>query len=131
MTNHNRHAWVVFSGTTDLPWLKILKPGFRHCFAVLREEDHWIVIDPLSHFIDVKTHVSDANFDMVEWLKTQGMTVLKTKITPPNKQAPLMPFSCVEVVKRVIGIHARGVITPWQLFQFLLKHNKGDPQWEA
>jgi hypothetical protein len=26
---------VVFSGTTDIPWLRVLKPGFRHCFALV------------------------------------------------------------------------------------------------
>ena len=25
-------AWVVFSGAAELWWLRLLKPGFRHCF---------------------------------------------------------------------------------------------------
>jgi len=30
-------AWVVFSGEADLPWLKILKEGYRHCYVLLND----------------------------------------------------------------------------------------------
>jgi len=63
-----------------------------------------------------------------------------------NKQAPWMPFSCVEAVKRVLGIHKSFILTPWQLYRFLRKEQtaktfqiqqkknqslKGDFAWEA
>jgi hypothetical protein len=30
---NEQKAWVVFSGKSDLWWLSILKPGFRHCYS--------------------------------------------------------------------------------------------------
>jgi hypothetical protein len=36
-----------------------------------------------------------------------------------TKAAPFMLFTCVEAVKRVLGIHRRGIVTPWQLYQHL------------
>ena len=36
--------WVVFSGYTDLRWLKFLKSGFRHCFVLLHDGKRWICL---------------------------------------------------------------------------------------
>ena len=41
---------------------------------------------------------------------------MKRDITKP---APFMLFTCVEAVKRVLGIHRRGIVTPWQLYRHL------------
>ncbi len=30
-----------------------------------------------------------------------------------------MPFTCVEAAKRVLGLHDRRVVTPWQLYRRL------------
>ena len=30
-------ALAVFSGKADLGWLRLLRPGFRHCFVALEE----------------------------------------------------------------------------------------------
>ena len=45
-------AVVFFGGRVDLPWLR-LKPDFRHCFICVRWRDGWILIDPLSHVLEV------------------------------------------------------------------------------
>ena len=37
-----------------------------------------------------------------------------------KRPAPLMVFTCVEAVKRVLGLHRRLVFTPWQLYRHLL-----------
>ncbi|MCD8496748.1 MAG: hypothetical protein LRZ85_00855 [Alphaproteobacteria bacterium] len=36
-----QEAYVVFTGRTDLPWLRWLKPGFRHCFVLLNDGRQW------------------------------------------------------------------------------------------
>ena len=41
-------AWVVFSGKSDWPWLKFLRPGFRHCFVIVHDGARWLSLDPLS-----------------------------------------------------------------------------------
>ena len=49
-------AWVVFSGKTDLRWLGLLKPGFRHCFVLLNDGLKWMSYDPLANYTEVKIY---------------------------------------------------------------------------
>jgi hypothetical protein len=126
--NHNttepHEAWVVFSGAAELWWLKILKPGFRHCFAVARDNKNWIVLDPLSPHLEIAVLPLPAGFDLPNWLKEQNLTVLQAPINRTHKTAaPANWFSCVEVIKRFLGIHARRIMTPWQLYRFLQQEN--------
>jgi len=134
-------AWVIFSGQADLPWLKILKQGYRHCYILLNDGQRWIAIDPLSNYMDVSVHDLPRDFNLPLWMKNHGHIVMPATISRHDKQAPWMPFSCVEAVKRVLGIHERFIFTPWQLYKYLRKSqtadtfqnktSKGDLVWEA
>lgn len=125
LARHEPHeAWVAFSGEADLWWLRLLKPGFRHCFAIARDEKNWIVIDPLSPHLELAILPLPREFDVPKWLRAQGMTVTHAPITRhTNKAAPMNWFSCVEVIKRFLGIHASHIMTPWQLYRFLNKES--------
>lgn len=114
-------AWVVFSGHADMAWLKILKPGFRHCYVLLNDGKHWITIDPLSNYMDINVQEMPAEFDLPRWMQVRGHMIVPAQIEQLPRQAPWMLLSCVEVVKRVLGIHKRWIITPWQLFRYLEK----------
>lgn len=117
-------AWVVFSGEAELWWLRLLKPGFRHCFAVARDDKQWIVLDPLSPHLEVAVLPFPRSFDLPNWLQNQHLKVLRAPIHRHHKKAaPHNVFSCVEVVKRFLGIHVRGILTPWQLYRFLEKEH--------
>ena len=123
-TYEPNEAWVVFSGEADLWWLRFLKPGFRHCFAVARDGTNWIVIDPLSPRLDVSVLPLPQSFNLPQWLQGQNLKVLPALIKRDySKAAPANWFSCVEVIKRFLGIHARLIFTPWQLYCFLTKEN--------
>jgi len=119
-------AWVVFSTHTDLPWLKFLKSGFRHCFVLLHDGQGWISIDPLSAYMEVQSYPHlGARYDLPQWLVGQGYHVVRADInTRHKKSAPAMVFTCVEAIKRILGIHRRFIVTPWQLYRFLEKQNK-------
>ena len=113
-------AWVVFSGKADLPWLNILKPGFRHCFVLLNDGHNWISFDPMANYTELKTyHHLAADFDLPVWLEQRNYLPVPTKIRTPEKPAPIGFFSCVEAIKRVLGIHDRLILTPHQLYQHL------------
>ena len=116
-------AWVVFHGRADLPWLRILKPGFRHCYALIKSGGQWISIDPMLSRMEVRAHTHlPAEFDLPGWLAVRGNTIVRAVIDGAQaKAAPWRPFTCVEAVKRVLGLHARGVLTPWQLYKFLIQ----------
>ena len=120
-----RDVWVVFSDHADLKWLKILKPGFRHCFALIHDGDHWLAIDPMSHYVDFSILPVDPNYDLPIWIAGKGLSLVR--IAPNRtvqKPAPIGVFTCVEVIKRFLGIHRRRIMTPWQLYCYLQKVTK-------
>lgn len=120
-TTPQQKAWVIFSGQSDLPCLRYLKRGFRHCFLILNDGKHWIAVDPLASTIEVTIPEAPIDFDLPRWLQTQGYTVQRAPINRNTKPAPITIFSCVESIKRILGIRKRRIITPWQLHQHL-KH---------
>lgn len=113
-------AWVIFSGQTEIPYLKVLKTGFRHCFIILKSGDHWITLDPLAHKTEIELHYLPDNFNLPDWLKKRGHTVVETRLkAAAMKVLPLSLFTCVEAVKRVLGVQSWKVMTPWQLYKHL------------
>lgn len=121
----DKKAWVVFCAQSDLPWLKCLKSGFRHCFLLLHDGQVWISVDPLSPYTDIQIHHHlGGGYDLPYWLKTQGYKVVQATVNSNHQRpAPWMAFTCVEAVKRILGIHRRFILTPWQLYQYLQKQN--------
>ena len=113
-------ALVVFSGQTDLRYLKYLRPGFRHCFVILRTPERWISIDPLAHMTHVGIHTVPQGPELPEVLREHGLTVIETSLRDaPLATAPPMLWTCVEMVKRILGVQAWHVVTPWQLYKYL------------
>lgn len=121
--SHLQDAWVVFSGETDWPWLQMLRPSFRHCFVIINDGQGWVSVDPMLNHTDVQAYRHlPADFDLPNWLRKRGLRVLQATLDRSHKRpAPLGVFTCVEAVKRILGLHARFVMTPWQLFRHLEK----------
>ncbi|MGH1375592.1 MAG: hypothetical protein ACRBCK_04505 [Alphaproteobacteria bacterium] len=115
-------TWIVFLDQTDMPWLKLLKKGYRHCFVLIHDGTNWVSIDPMAHYMDVIVHHVDGDFDFPEWLTQRGHEVVQAKFEGGALRAsPFMPFSCVEVCKRVLGIRHRMIITPWALYKHITR----------
>lgn len=110
-------ALVVFCDDDGrIAWLRLLRPGFRHAFVAIQDGPHWITVDPLSPHTEVALQTLPDGFDLAGWFRGQGMTVQETRLCRDRRQpAPWAPFTCVEAVKRVLGLHAPWVLTPWQL----------------
>lgn len=117
----NPDVWVVFTSQVEIPWLRFLKPGFRHCYALINDGERWISYDPLAHYTDVRVHHVPPEFDLPKWMAERGHKVLRAPVSRIRREAPWMIFTCVEAVKRVIGLHNRWIVTPWQLYRHLAK----------
>jgi len=117
-----RRALVAFSGEADLKWLRLLKPGYRHCFVLIESADVWVVYNPLSNGTEVDVWPGVQEETVRAWLVLHGYKVI-CKTVEPVLDKPLMwrPYSCVEAVKRVLGVRAPRVFTPWQLYRHLNK----------
>jgi hypothetical protein len=111
---------VVFCGSAGVAWLRWLRPGFRHCFAAVDDGSAWITVDPLLHRLEVQATGLASTFDLAGEYRRMGLTVIDwTPRAVPLTRAPLGVFTCVETVKRLLGIRARRVVTPWQLYRWL------------
>ncbi|MFC7334730.1 hypothetical protein [Rhodocista pekingensis] len=112
-------ALVVFCDGRQPRWVRLLRPGFRHVFVALCDGAHWVTLDPLSPRTEVAVQPVPAAFDLAGWFRDHGLTVLEATPAVPARPAPPAPFTCVEAVKRVLGLHAPWVLTPWQLYRRL------------
>jgi hypothetical protein len=113
-------ALVVFSGGTSVAWLRWLRPGFRHCFVAVDDGVEWLTIDPLVHRLEVRASGLPSGFDLAREYRRMDLTVVEVSPAPVAlRAAPPGLFTCVETAKRVLGIRAWRILTPWQLYRFL------------
>lgn len=126
-----RCALVVFGGDPQLAWLRVLKHGYRHCFAVLEDgrtagqgaarfAPTWIIYNPLSHRTEISVLSGVGRESIAGYYRSLGYRVVETHVCHPlRRPVPWRPYTCVEAVKRVLGLRARWVFTPWQLSENL------------
>lgn len=113
-------ALVVFTDGQDIWWLRLLRPGFRHVLVALHTAGHWLIVNPLAHVTRVDLVTDRPGLDLAAWFRDQGHTVVETRTrVPPLREAPWSPMTCVEVVKRLLGLHARWTLTPHALYRRL------------
>lgn len=116
-----QRALVVFTGATDIPMLRWLKPGFRHCFAALPDGDGWILYEPLSNRTEISTVRDVDAIRLADAYRRRGCAVVAWRIGPPRARAIFPgPFTCVAAVKRVLRIHAPLAVTPYRLYRHLV-----------
>ncbi|MCX7371392.1 MAG: hypothetical protein NTW56_02960 [Alphaproteobacteria bacterium] len=132
--NHKRSttgqaAWIIFSGAADMPWQHLLKRGFRHCFAALRDADGWSVLDPLQGRLVVARLDVEASFDLPSFYHRAGLLPIGP-ITPGAARTSLLPrmlpMNCVGLCRAVLGTAAPFAITPYGLYRALtiLPHSR-------
>ncbi|MGF1475206.1 MAG: hypothetical protein ACFB6S_06535 [Geminicoccaceae bacterium] len=119
----NRRAIVVFSGQTELRFLRWLRPGFRHCFVLVQDSEGWICCDWIKGrlVVDFLGH-HDLAFLVTHYVR-QGCRVVPTVASAHNAAPAAWPraLSCVEVTKQVIGISSCFPITPLGLYRHLVE----------
>ena len=116
--------WIAFGGGADQGWMRLLRPGFRHCFAALRDESGWTVLDPLSGRLLVTRLEVDSAFDLPGFWRRAGCRVLGPFVpAAPARMLPaVMPFSCVSLCRALLGPGAPFAVTPYGLFRRLGKN---------
>lgn len=119
-----QQVFIVFGDGADQPWLRPLRPGFRHCFAALADAAGWTVLDPLTGRLVVTRLGVPPGFDLPGFYRRAGLAVLGP-FSPGEPQArrlpPLAPLSCVSLCRAVLGSGAPRAWTPFGLFRSLNK----------
>ena len=118
-------AYVAFGGQPTRWWMHFLKKGFYHCALVLGNGRDWILIDPLVHFTDL---IVLRDINILDAFKNKEYRLIRTtpqipKLTPVQ----FRPLTCVETVKRFLGIYQPKIWTPYQLFKFLFLKKENNP----
>jgi len=114
--------WIAFGGVADQPWLRLLRPGFRHCFAALADEAGWTVLEPLSGRLMVARLPVAPGFDLPLFYRRAGLRVLGPFAAgePRGSSLPAFaPFTCVTLCRALIGPEAPFAVTPFGLFRAL------------
>ena len=117
-----QRAWIAFGGQADQPWLRPLRPGFRHCFAALQDSAGWTVLDPLSGRLVVARLDLSPGFDLPGFYRRAGFAVLGPFLPGAARRRllpPLAPLSCVALCRSVLGHGAPFALTPRGLFRRL------------
>ena len=124
MLIQGKDVFVVFEDNTSLWWLKFLKKGFRHCKMYIKiTKKIYLEVNPLSNQMFLFVHIfeKESEFKKVIHRKVHIQTKIKDA---PLKTAPFGVFTCVEAIKRAVGIHKFSIITPYQLYRYILSCRK-------
>ncbi len=115
-------AIVVFEDNTTLWYLRLLERNFRHCYVILtnNESPKCLEINPMSNKLFIKSYHKKG---LLSLLQDKKYVVVDCSFVP-HKALPIALFSCVEVVKRIVGIKHRFLLTPKKLYTHLLKIGK-------
>jgi hypothetical protein len=106
-------AFIVFDDNTTLWWLKGLRRGFRHCFAVV----DGFVVNPLASRIEVFR----APIGFLAECRRRGMRIVAAGIGADCGAGwRFGMLSCVSVVSRILGLRQR-FWTPFGLYRFLIR----------
>ena len=119
-----KDVYVVFEDGTSLWWLRFLRHTYRHCRAFIKITPKiYIELNPLSNQMFLFVHIFDNSRQFYKVI--HKMNYVKTRIeNAPLKTAPAFCFTCVEAIKRLLGIHNFWIITPYDLYTYLISCRK-------
>ncbi len=114
-------ALVVFHGSMEHPLSRWLKTDFQHVFcAVLDINGLWVYCDARGGCPDIKA-VSAEEFDIAEFWRDAGYTVVETETRKLPPRAPFVVANCVGFTKALLGIRSFA-LTPFQLYKYLVRN---------
>jgi len=120
-----QRVWVAFAEVRHHWWQRLLRRGFRHCFAAIEEPDgSWIVVEPLSGRLLVTRPEVPAGFDLPGFWRRSGLIVTGPH-RPRGPQLGARPglgiatVNCVNVTRALLGAGAPQAWTPAGLHRAL------------
>jgi hypothetical protein len=121
-------ALAIFHGEGAGFWPRVLgRRGFRHCFVALNDGRAWIELDPRGDGLRVSAEVAAA-VDLAAHYRALGYAVVVTQPAAATQRYRLpWVFTCVETVKRVLGLLGWWLWTPYQLYRHLETYDHGKP----
>ena len=115
---------VVFTNQRQIPWLRWLQPGFRHCFVVIADDaGEWVACDWLMGRLAFHVYGPQDPDDLIARFVTDGHRVvaLRRPRRSGRGRGWVRPMSCVEVVKQAVGLSGIRPVTPFGLWTALAR----------
>ena len=110
-----QRVWIVFAGRADHAWQRLLRRGFRHCFAAIEDTQGWTVLDPLTGRLLLARIGVPAGYDLPGFYRRAGLLpVGPFPLEEASLGAPLrgVPLNCVSLCRAILGPHAPFALTP-------------------
>lgn len=127
LAGEEQQVWIGFGGQADQLWLRLLRPGFRHCFAALHDSRGWTLVEPLSGRLLVTRTGLAASFDLPGFYRRAGLSVVGPFRPGPPVARGWRPeislYSCVQVCRALLGEGAPRALTPHGLYRALVNES--------
>ena len=120
---YSNNGWyIVFTKTNKRHWLLSRLRGSQHCFAMSKSPggSYWVIVNPSWTNICVEmAFVEDCPTPQDYW--GADCEVIAVEALPDSDYNRQMfgVFTCVSIVKGLLGINKRFIITPNQLKRYI------------
>ena len=126
-----KKRFYVFFCEADLPWyLKSLKKNFKHCFVLEHQTiggyDLFLKIEQLTNIVEVTPFMRTLQeiLDVVPTTTKYELIKINIDVDRNKPYTPFSLMSCVSLTKKLLGISKPLIITPHQLYKYLLTKEK-------
>ena len=121
-----REIYTIFHGNSRYFGSKYLVKGFTHTFVIERCARGWVCIDGNRSSLEVKILPVSSQIDMMHVFAKQNPTSHILKIYTSDSGKQIFPrlglISCVSTVQYLLGVYWPTVLTPYALYNKLLKN---------
>jgi len=119
---------IVFVESSYKNWImNRLQPGFGHVYAMKKTEggNFWFVVEPLRPYLRIDQVLVSEYPNPRSYAGPDSIIIpVRAKIDRTTTRGTLGIFTCVDVVKSLVGIRAGFVFTPYQLYNYLMRHKR-------
>ena len=121
---------VGFQSCVRISGLCWLKKGYRHCFGYQKTDSGWVLCDPLSDGLLLRSAPDLPARRLLCAMAAVGASVVAFECKGARLPLPwLRPLTCVEICKRLAGRRCAWLVTPHQLYRSLKAPQKSVDEW--
>lgn len=112
-------AYVIFEDSRSI-WTRLFKKNYRHVSILLPAgEGLWVHIDPVMQGVYYEV-VTDEDVEHIhDRVLFHDVSIVQVELKTLYGNHFPAAFTCVELVKRILGIYNWGIVTPYQLYKYL------------
>jgi len=119
-------CYVVFTKSSYKHWvMRLFNRQISHVYVMLKSTGghFWHIINPHVNRLEVRAEFVEDYPHPRQYAGVNAVIVPVRAYISDKPRWGLCFFTCVEVVKSVLGIKDFWIMTPWQLYKYLMKGN--------